>query len=542
MLSYLWGGAKAEEAKPENENPELAMRDALDTHGDFAMKIDGTLEYADFLVFRAIITRQSGRMFAPKRAELNARKLEAFKEKNQQLYVKTYREGQMEYQKCIVTITKKACEWIELEIANYQNSIKEYMQDQEKAKEIQTKDSEVRMALDSKEVSEDQDTIINASKFKFKRDMDMFRKLQALKFTTAPQAQQELQAIEMSKTSDALMVEFGFDLAHLSRASKHFNLEANEELRSFRKLVIAQKESEEKAEIARATPPQEVVQKLVKEGKDLGNPQYKQDGTMTFDYFLETSKIVTKYVILQTKDGLLEHAVKRRQAIKEGNDELFQKLVLNTANWEQLTLQLIQGNLYQALKVPKQVFEKSAQTYLMEPSKRTIYEEELQSLRDNLRGRTPQELTREQVIDSVRRLEAAKFEAQKKMYEFVRSQRVAPQMINAVIKVEKLKADDHFFNETGIEEEDVEPNIKRLGLEESDEEFKGIIEEFKKKSDDYLATKKDETAAILQKARAAQAAAIAKKKAAAAAAAKKKAEDEAAAGGEEEKKGEEAKE
>ena len=81
---------------------------------------------------------------------------------------------------------------------------------------------------------------------------------------------------------------------------------------------------------------------------------------MTFDYFLETSKIVTKYVILQTKDGLLEHAVKRRQAIKEGNDELFQKLVLNTANWEQLTLQLIQGNLYQALKVPKQVFEKSA--------------------------------------------------------------------------------------------------------------------------------------------------------------------------------------
>ena len=65
------------------------------------------------------------------------------------------------------------------------------------------------------------------------------------------------------------------------------------------------------------------------------------------------------------------------------------------------------------------------------------------------------------------------------MYEFVRSQRVAPQMINAVIKVEKLKADDHFFNETGIEEEDVEPSIKRLGLEE-DEEFKTIIEEFKK--------------------------------------------------------------
>jgi len=117
----------------------------------------------------------------------------------------------------------------------------------------------------------------------------------------------------------------------------------------------------------------------------------------------------------------------------------------------------------------------------MEPNKRTIYEEELQTLRDNMRATQVRELTREQVLDAVKRLEAAKFDAQKKMYEFVRSQRVAPQMINAVIKVEKLKADDQFFNDTGIEEEDVEPNIKRLNLEGTPE-FDEIIEEYKKKS------------------------------------------------------------
>ena len=120
-----------------------------------------------------------------------------------------------------------------------------------------------------------------------------------------------------------------------------------------------------------------------------------------------------------------------------------------------------------------------------------------------LRDRVPAELTREQCIDSVERLESAKFEAQKKMYEFVRSQRVAPQMINAVIKVEKLKADDKFFIDTGIEEEDVEPSVKRLGLEE-DEEFKAIIEKYKKQSEEFLASKKDETAAMMQKAQAAQ--------------------------------------
>lgn len=181
----------------------------------------------------------------------------------------------------------------------------------------------------------------------------------------------------MSKTSDALTIEFGFDLNHLSFASQHYKLEENEDLKSFRKIVIAQKEAEEKAEFDRAQPPKDVIDALVEEGKVLGEPQYKQDGTMTFDYFLETSKIVTKYTIKQTQDGLAEHAAERRQAIKDGNDELFQQLVLRTANWEQLTNTLIQANLYQALKVPKAVFEKSAQTYLMEPAKRTIYEEEL---------------------------------------------------------------------------------------------------------------------------------------------------------------------
>ena len=154
MLSYLWGGAKPAEAEPENDDPELALRQAMDAHGDFATKMDGTLEYDDFITFRAIITRQAGRLFAPKRAELNAKKLEAFNAKNQQEYVKLFREGQVEYQKALVTITKKACEWIELDAQNYQLTIRQYMEDEQKRKQIQEKDSEVRMALETKEVTE----------------------------------------------------------------------------------------------------------------------------------------------------------------------------------------------------------------------------------------------------------------------------------------------------------------------------------------------------------------------------------------------------
>lgn len=136
------------------------------------------------------------------------------------------------------------------------------------------------------------------------------------------------------------------------------------------------------------------------------------------------------------------------------------------------------------------------QVYMMDPDKRAIYEDEIQKLRETLRDRKAMELTREQCIESIKHLEKAKYEAQIKMYEMVRTQRIPPQMINAIIKVEKLKADDEFFNAFGIEEEDVEPSIKRLGLEE-DEEMKQIMNDWEAKSKEFLESKKDETAKIM---------------------------------------------
>jgi hypothetical protein len=71
----------------------------------------------------------------------------------------------------------------------------------------------------------------------------------------------------------------------------------------------------------------------------------------------------------------------------------------------------VQANLYQQLKVPKPVFEKSMQVYMMEPEKRTVYEEEIQKLRDSLRTRQQQKLTRDQCISSVKLLEQFKLDA-----------------------------------------------------------------------------------------------------------------------------------
>jgi len=71
-------------------------------------------------------------------------------------------------------------------------------------------------------------------------------------------------------------------------------------------------------------------------------------------------------------------------------------------------------------------------------------------------------------------------------------------MINALIKVEKLKADDTFFNETGIEEEDVEPSIKRLNLE-VDPEYIAIVEDYANQSKKFLEEKKIESEKFMEK-------------------------------------------
>jgi hypothetical protein len=80
---------------------------------------------------------------------------------------------------------------------------------------------------------------------------------------------------------------------------------------------------------------------------------------MTFDYFLESSKLIITYTHQFTRDGLAKHASERRAAVKDKDQERVQKLILEAANWEQLATQIIQGTLYQHAKVPRPVFEKS---------------------------------------------------------------------------------------------------------------------------------------------------------------------------------------
>lgn len=128
--------------------------------------------------------------------------------------------------------------------------------------------------------------------------------------------------------------------------------------------------------------------------------------------------------------------------------------------------------------MPEKVFVKSLQTYLMDAEKRKIYEEENEKVRSKYNNRKPKDLERAQVLDCVERLEKAKFNAQQQMYYMVRTQKLPSEMINTVIMFEKEKADDQFWLDTdGLEEDDVDHNVKKMKLED-DAEYKKITSEW----------------------------------------------------------------
>jgi len=196
------------------------------------------------------------------------------------------------------------------------------------------------------------------------------------------------------------------------------------------------------------------------------------------------------YATKHTETNFEEMKEIRRKELKElqGADDAkepyYLKLIKKVA-MQTITERVYDGLIYQELKVPEKVYQKSMSVYLMDPEKRKIYEDQTEKIREKYTQHKPKDMTVEQVIDAQKRLEQFKFDAQQKMYAIVKSQQMPPEMINTVILFEKDRADDQFWIETGFEEEDVEKAIATHKLE-NDPQLKKIKEEWEAKSNAFL--------------------------------------------------------
>ena len=112
---------------------------------------------------------------------------------------------------------------------------------------------------------------------------------------------------------------------------------------------------------------------MIEAAKNLGKPKYQQDGTMEFEFFLETRKLIMKCVIQSTESVLDQLNVKRRAAVAENNDDEFDRIVGQCEQIKGYVTDFVQANLYQTLRVPKEVFIKSINGYQADPATNTRF-------------------------------------------------------------------------------------------------------------------------------------------------------------------------
>ena len=94
---------------------------------------------------------------------------------------------------------------------------------------------------------------------------------------------------------------------------------------------------------------------------------------MTWDYYLESQKIIMKYFTKFTHAGLTERATARRQLYSEDEkafNNKFKDAIMETANFESMCRLNCCQIFYEHVSVPKEVFDKSQQVYSMDQTKR----------------------------------------------------------------------------------------------------------------------------------------------------------------------------
>lgn len=85
---------------------------------------------------------------------------------------------------------------------------------------------------------------------------------------------------------------------------------------------------------------------------------------MTFDYYMECCRETTALVIQHTSGKLHELAAERRKFLKEDNKVAYADSLAKAQKVEQTTSAIVESTLYQALRVPQEVYLNTIKAYM----------------------------------------------------------------------------------------------------------------------------------------------------------------------------------
>jgi len=139
----------------------------------------------------------------------------------------------------------------------------------------------------------------------------------------------DMNRLENQKIADACMIELKIDHHDFNRAYTHYNLDKNGKLSGFRDgLNTAARMEREKEEKEPLLKPEE-AKELAELVKELGKPQYKQDGTLEFDYFHKCNRIISSFNARRCDVKDEDFLYLRRKYIKEQVREKYEEVCNN---------------------------------------------------------------------------------------------------------------------------------------------------------------------------------------------------------------------
>lgn len=184
MLSYLWGGS-AWTKQNENADPELAMREDLEAHGEFVCKLDGTMEFTDFLIVRSCIVRQVFISCLEKKLEHRRQQHELYLAKEWKEYARHLKKHTMFYQGKMQTFVLEACKWINYSVHDYRKTMLFVSSDPDMNQKMILRDRDVQNLVLRQRfpITIPREKVMECHFYKLQEEMKIWRKLQALNFT-----------------------------------------------------------------------------------------------------------------------------------------------------------------------------------------------------------------------------------------------------------------------------------------------------------------------------------------------------------------------
>ena len=121
----------------------------LDQKGPFLRTVTGTLEPESLLKLRRIIIRYAAKAFMERKEELQTERINHLKRKKYSLYKECLQNIGAEFQEVMFKTTKTAAEFLELDPATYEASVRELMSNAEHEDQFYRDEEQERLAVDT---------------------------------------------------------------------------------------------------------------------------------------------------------------------------------------------------------------------------------------------------------------------------------------------------------------------------------------------------------------------------------------------------------